>query len=440
MSKPRRITELQLTTNPSISDLIALARVGSNSRTTIGSLLNAEIPSTFGATTINGDLNVNGNLNVSTIVSASVLYDSGSTIFGNSLDDTHDFIGDVTISGSLFVSGGTELGGDIFPQTPQGATLGTPEKPFREIYLQSGSINIESDTPGDPSAVISNNDGNLDISVGGMRLIQSDASFIAPTGSFSYLSSSFNHIGSAFRVGDTVTTGSLKVSGSTIQIGNNNLIGITSLTGSVNISGSTTQIGNNTLTGNTNLIGSFNVDGDSVFSGSINIASGSSYYRAGNKLFNYGQWGSLETQSGSANTARAMKLDLQYNGVSGLYIAPGDSGHMTRIYVENTGLYNIQFSTQLHATTNTAIDFSIWFAKDGTDLANSNTDFSIEKVSGGGFAVAALNILEPISSGSYVELYWSATHNNGQLQYKPVQSNPTRPATPSIILTVTQIA
>jgi hypothetical protein len=416
MSKPRRITELQLTTNPSISDLIALARVGSNSRTTIGSLLNAEIPSTFGTTTINGDLNVNGTLNVSTIVSASVLYESGSTIFGNSLDDTHDFIGDVTISGSLFVSGGTELGGDIFPQTPQGATLGTAEKPFRELYLQSGSISIESDTPGDPSALISNNNGNLDISVGGMRLIQSDASFIAPTGSFSYLSGSFTHIGSAFRVGDTVTSGSFLVSGST------------------------TQIGNNTLTGNTNLIGSVNVDGDSVFSGSINIASGSSYYRAGNKLFNYGQWGSLETQSGSANTSRAMKLDLQYNGVSGLYIASGDSGHMTRIYVENTGLYNIQFSAQLHATTNRAIDFSIWFAKDGTDLANSNTDFSIEKVAGGGFAVAALNILEPISSGSYVELYWSATHENGQIQYKPVQSNPTRPATPSIIVTVTQIA
>jgi hypothetical protein len=170
MSKPRRITELPLTTNPSISDLIALARVGSNSRVTIGSLLNAELPSTFGTTTINGDLNVNGNLNVSTIVSASIIYESGSTIFGNSLDDTHDFIGDVSITGSLFVSGGTELGGDIYPQTPQGARLGTPENPFREIYLQSGSITIESDTPGDPSAKISNFNGNVDIKAAGFSV------------------------------------------------------------------------------------------------------------------------------------------------------------------------------------------------------------------------------------------------------------------------------
>ena len=198
-----------------------------------------------------------------------------------------------------------------------------------------------------------------------------------------------------------------------INIGYDNIIGTTS--GSLNV-----------RNGNINLTGSLNVSG--------------SIYKNGNKLFNYGQWGSLETQSGSANTAYAMKLDLQYNGVSGLYTAPGNSGHITRIYAEHTGLYNIQFSAQLHTTANEACDFSIWFAKDNTNLPNSNTDFSIEKVSGGGFAVAALNTLEPISSGSYVELYYSHTTNNGQLQYKPAQSTPTRPATPSVIVTVTQVA
>lgn len=351
MSKPRRITELELTTNPSISDLLPLARNGSNNKVTLGTIFNSEFPATF------GNLDVNGTLRVSTIVSSSILYESGSTIFGNSLDDTHDLTGDVTISGSLLVSGSTEFNG---------------------VHTLSGSNTI---------------------------------------------------------VGNTVMTGT------------NTIIGNTQMSGSIEVSGSS-NFHNSVfiVTGSTFFTGSQEVKGNSIISGSLdllgnlNVQSGSGFYRWGNKLFNYGQWGSLETQSGSADTAYAMKLDLQYDGVNGLYIAPGDSGHMTRIYVENTGLYNIQFSAQLHATTNTAIDFSIWFAKDGTDLANSNTDFSIEKVSGGGFAVAALNILEPISSGSYVELYWSATHENGQIQYKPVQSNPTRPATPSIILTVTQIA
>ena len=85
-------------------------------------------------------------------------------------------------------SSGISLTGDIVPATPQGATLGSVDRPFAELYLQSGSISIESDTPGDPSALISNNNGNLEISVGGMSLIESGSSFTAPTGSFDQLS------------------------------------------------------------------------------------------------------------------------------------------------------------------------------------------------------------------------------------------------------------
>jgi hypothetical protein len=111
-------------------------------------------------------------------------------------------------------SSGVSLTGDIVPATPQGATLGSIDKPFAELYLQSGSISIESDTPGDPSALISNVDGNLEVSVGGMLLIQPDASFIAPTASFSYLSSSFYHEGTAERLGNTIVTGSVDITGS----------------------------------------------------------------------------------------------------------------------------------------------------------------------------------------------------------------------------------
>ena len=61
--------------------------------------------------TINGNLAVNGTLTANTyIVSSSVVnmtveYASGSTAFGNSSDDTHTFIGSVTVTGSFLVSG-----------------------------------------------------------------------------------------------------------------------------------------------------------------------------------------------------------------------------------------------------------------------------------------------------------------------------------------------
>jgi len=264
------------------------------------------------------------------------------------------------------------------------------------------------------------------------------------TGSFLIVSSS------QFVSGSINLTGSLNVSGSTIQIGNNTLTGNTVLSGSVSISGSTIQYGNNTLIGantiigNTILSGSINVSGSFTGSlqidGDLNLQSPHSFYRWGNKLFNYGQWASLETQTGSANTAYAMKLEVPVPEFEGIYVGNNGSGFPTRIYAQNTGLYNIQFSAQLHTTSNESVDFSIWFAMTGSNIANSNTDFSIEKVSGGGFQVAALNFLTPITSGSYVELYWSKTTANGQLQYKGTQVSPTRPATPSVIVTVTQVA
>jgi len=279
-------------------------------------------------------------------------------------------------------------------------------------------------------------------------------------------------------------SGSLNVTGSTVQIGNNTLTGNTILSGSINVSGSTTfngthilsgsntidgntiMTGTNTIIGNTIMSGSIEVSGssnfknsvftvtgssfftgshqivgNSTFSGSINIASGSSYYRAGNKLFNYGQWGSLEIQSGSANTAYAMKLGTQFNGVEGVRITNNGSGFPTRLTVDNTGLYNIQFSTQLTNTNNTNITFDIWFNYTGSNIANSNTQIDVNKSSGQlGRTVAAWNLLTPIVANDYVEVMWSCDAATGQLYSMGTQTSPTRPAVPSVIATITQVA
>jgi hypothetical protein len=194
------------------------------------------------------------------------------------------------------------------------------------------------------------------------------------------------------------------------------------------------------ITGSLKISGSLTEIGDTVLTGSLTLSSGSrlnindGFYVNGSKQFNYGQFSSTQTQSGSANTAYSATFDTT-DFAQGVSLVS-----QSRITVANTGLYNIQFSSQLHTTSNEAVDFSIWFAMTGSNIANSNTDFSIEKINGGGFQVAALNFLTQIASGSYVELKYSKTTTNGQLQAKGTQSTPTRPATPSVILTVTQIA
>ena len=66
---------------------------------------------TFTGGTITGDLSVGGTLTAQEIhtefTSASILFTSGSTIFGNSSDDVHNMTGSLNISGSLFVKDGT---------------------------------------------------------------------------------------------------------------------------------------------------------------------------------------------------------------------------------------------------------------------------------------------------------------------------------------------
>ena len=194
------------------------------------------------------------------------------------------------------------------------------------------------------------------------------------------------------------------------------------------------------ITGSLKVSGSLTEIGDTVLSGSLTLSSGSAlnindgFYVNGNKQFNYGQFSSTVTQSGSADTAYSATFNTT-DFAQGVSLVAG-----SRITLANTGLYNVQFSAQLHTTSTEAVDFSIWFAMTGSNIANSNTDFTVEKVAGGGFGVAALNFLTQMTSGSYIELKYSKTTTNGQLLAQGTRSTPTRPETPSVILTVTQIA
>jgi hypothetical protein len=62
-----------------------------------------------GSQTITNDLTVLGTVNARqfniSVISSSVLFESGSSRFGNTSDDTHDFTGSVSVTGSLYVNG-----------------------------------------------------------------------------------------------------------------------------------------------------------------------------------------------------------------------------------------------------------------------------------------------------------------------------------------------
>jgi hypothetical protein len=134
MSKPKRISELQLEVTPKASDLIALASNGLSKKTTIGSTLNSNLPATF------SDLTVNGNLRVSQLVSASILYESGSTLFGNTMDDTHTFTGSIYVSGSISTPEWIDLATDSSVTAQTGRIWWDPDEATVNIGMNNGVV------------------------------------------------------------------------------------------------------------------------------------------------------------------------------------------------------------------------------------------------------------------------------------------------------------
>ena len=109
----------------------------------------------------------------------------------------------------------------------------------------------------------------------------------------------------------------------------------------------------------------------------------------------------------------------------------------SRITITNTGVYNIQFSAQFDKTDSGDDTVDIWLCKNGNNVANTNTEFTLS--GNQGKSVAAWNFFVNAAAGDYYELCWQSADANVFLNYVASQSTPTRPATPSVILTVNRV-
>lgn len=99
-----------------------------------------------GSSTITDNLTVLGEINARqfniSVISSSVIYQSGSTKFGDTSDDTHQFTGSVNITGSLIVNG-TEVGIAPGPNTFD----------FNLDPDAAGTVNFIEDSTGNTQAV-----------------------------------------------------------------------------------------------------------------------------------------------------------------------------------------------------------------------------------------------------------------------------------------------
>lgn len=105
----------------------------------------------------------------------------------------------------------------------------------------------------------------------------------------------------------------------------------------------------------------------------------------------------------------------------------------SRIYVDRSANYNIQFSLQLYSSSSSAKIVTIWLRVNGVNVDDSATNLSMT----GGSAVAAWNFVINLTTGDYFELMWSADSTTVSIQSSAASAP--RPAIPGVILTVTSL-
>lgn len=109
-----------------------------------------------------------------------------------------------------------------------------------------------------------------------------------------------------------------------------------------------------------------------------------------------------------------------------------DGTNLTRITVDETGIYNMAFSLQLQKTTATAKNAWIWPRVNGVDVPDSATKVTLQGSSAA--VVAAWNFFLSLTAGDYVQLMWAV--NDTDITILHESATAFCPEIPSAILTM----
>jgi len=145
------------------------------------------------------------------------------------------------------------------------------------------------------------------------------------------------------------------------------------------------------------------------------------------------------TDQMAANTTTAYAVTFDTTDFSnGVTLASG-----SRLTVADAGIWNCQFSIQFKNTTNDSQDAEIWFRKNGTNIDNSNSRFSMPARKSSGdpsHLIAAMNFFASMNSTDYLEIMWRVSDVGVSIEHYAAGTSPTRPATPSAIVTMSFVS
>lgn len=161
----------------------------------------------------------------------------------------------------------------------------------------------------------------------------------------------------------------------------------------------------------------------------------------------FGTFYDTSTQTlANTTTAYAIKINTDAEPGHGVSIANDGSGNPTKIVFTNAGTYNVQFSVQLSNSSTSIQNATIWLRKgsDGgasSDVTNSAGTVAVPNSHGGanGYIIACWNYVLTLAANDYLQLVWHADSTGVTMPTLPAGTNPTTPASPSVILTAQQV-
>jgi len=156
---------------------------------------------------------------------------------------------------------------------------------------------------------------------------------------------------------------------------------------------------------------------------------------AGGALGYWGSFWSTQSQSAaSANTAYVITLNNTDSDSNGISVVSN-----SRVTFANAGVYSLTFSVQWVNTSNQIIDGNVWFRKNGTNVSDSDSKWSVVSKHGGvnGHAIGTVNVVLSLAANDYIELTWQTADTALSLEYEGAASP--APAIPSVIFTAIQV-
>lgn len=145
----------------------------------------------------------------------------------------------------------------------------------------------------------------------------------------------------------------------------------------------------------------------------------------------YGSFVSTQPQT-AANTTSAFAITLDRTEFASGFVIEDN----TKIKALNSGLYNIQFSIQFTSTNAAAKEIYIFPKKNGFNIPDSSTVFSI--AGNGVNLVPYLNYMISLDVNDYVEIFFGVSDTAAQIASPVVPAY--SPNIPPVLLTITEVA